>query len=85
MTAALALAAAAGHELPPGDDGRLRLRDPLPAAAGRGAAARPYVVVHPAASVPARALDPDARRRPIVAGARRGGWPVVVTGRPGRR
>ncbi|MEA2393838.1 MAG: hypothetical protein QOJ82_1729, partial [Solirubrobacteraceae bacterium] len=48
---ALSLARAAGFALPDGDDGRLAVRRPLPAVdqAGR------YVVLHPGASVPARA------------------------------
>jgi ADP-heptose:LPS heptosyltransferase len=50
---AMALARAAGYELPPGDDGRLDVRHPLPdvgALTGPG----PYVVLHPGASAPAR-------------------------------
>src|SRR3954469_4139636 len=55
---ALSLARAAGFELPPGDDGRLAVRRPLPPAAhGRRGRDLPpgYVVLHPGASVPARA------------------------------
>ncbi|TFV62658.1 glycosyltransferase family 9 protein, partial [Blastococcus sp. CT_GayMR20] len=48
---ALSLARAAGFPLPPGDDGRLAVRRPLPEV-GR---APGYVVLHPGASVPARA------------------------------
>ena len=55
---ALGLARAAGFELPPGDDGRLRLRGPLPDVAEL-TGGEPYVVVHPGASVPARACPPD--------------------------
>jgi ADP-heptose:LPS heptosyltransferase len=48
---ALSLARAAGFGLPPGDDGRLRVRAdaPLPPEVTGG----PYVVVHPGTSVPA--------------------------------
>lgn len=83
VTAALALAAAAGHALPPGDDGRLRLRTPLPPLPA-GVPGTAYVVVHPAASVPARSLDPT-HARAIVAALVQDGWPVVVTGGPGDR
>ena len=47
-----------GYRLPDGDDGRLRLGCPLDPA---GAPDGPYVVVHPGASVPARACPPTAR------------------------
>jgi ADP-heptose:LPS heptosyltransferase len=50
---ALTLARAAGYELPPGDDGKLAVRHPLPGVStltGPG----PYVVLHPGASAPAR-------------------------------
>jgi ADP-heptose:LPS heptosyltransferase len=75
----LSLVATLGHRLGPGDDGRLRLRPSgrvrtdLPAPA--------YVVVHPGASVPARALRPelaDATASALVAA----GHCVVVTGGP---
>jgi ADP-heptose:LPS heptosyltransferase len=83
VTAALALAEAAGHVLAPGDDGRLRLRTPLPVAPA-GLPSTPYVVVHPSASVPARSLDP-AHARAVVTALVGDGWPVVVTGGPGDR
>jgi ADP-heptose:LPS heptosyltransferase len=75
---ALDLAAAAGHPLPPGDDGALRIRrgDRLGSPAGE------YVVVHPGASVPARAWGPERNAELVdvlVAAGRR----VVVTGAPG--
>ena len=78
---ALSLAAAAGHRLPAGDDGRLAVRRPLPAVAD----AMPngdYVVLHPGASAPARAWPADR----FAESARRletAGWHVVVTGSPG--
>jgi len=73
--------AAAGFALPAGDDGRLRVRTPLPAVShltGPG----PYVVVHPGASVPARAWSP-ARAAAAVAELTAAGRRVVVTGGPG--
>jgi histidinol-phosphate phosphatase family protein len=73
---ALSLAAAAGFPLPDGDDGRLRLRRPLPAVAGLP---DEYVVVHPGASVPARACPPQ-RCRDFVAALAAAGHRVVVTG-----
>jgi ADP-heptose:LPS heptosyltransferase len=76
----LSLAATLGYRLPEGDDGRLALRPErprvdLPELVGRGG----YVVVHPGASVPARAWDPERHAAlvdTLVAGGRR----VVVTG-----
>lgn len=76
---ALSLAEAAGHRLPPGDPPRLRVKlsaqlPPLPG--------EPYVVVHPGASVPARAWEPDAWAELVgVLSAR--GERVLVTGSPG--
>jgi heptosyltransferase III len=83
VEAALALAAAAGHRLPAGDDGRLRVRGPLPdpAALLGTVAGRRYVVVHPGASVPARAPSPQVAAA-IVRALTGAGWPVVVTGGP---
>jgi ADP-heptose:LPS heptosyltransferase len=73
---ALSLAAAAGFPQPANDDGRLAMRvatsNPL-------ADLRPYVVVHPGATVPARAWDPE-RNRALVAGLAARGDTVVVTG-----
>jgi ADP-heptose:LPS heptosyltransferase len=71
---ARSVAAAAGFALPPGDDGRLRVRVPAVARGG-------YVVVHPGASVPARACPPDVVRA-IVAALTDAGHRVVVTGGP---
>lgn len=73
---ALSLADACGFPAPPGDDGRLRLRGPLPTA--RPVEAR-YVVVHPGASVSARALPVDLASTVLGLLVRRG-RNVVVTG-----
>lgn len=77
----LALCTAAGHRLSPGDDGALRVELPprtvtLPM--------RPYVVVHPGASVPARAL-PRGTAAEIVGALTRRGTDVVVSGSLGER
>jgi HAD superfamily hydrolase (TIGR01662 family) len=71
---ARSVAAAAGFALPPGDDGRLRLGI---AAVPRGG----YLVVHPGASVPARACPP-AVVRAIVAALTGAGHRVIVTAGP---
>ena len=78
----VSVAVAAGF--PPPADLRLRVRMPLPDArrpAGvlGGAQASGYVVVHPGASVPARAPLPQ-RCAEYVRALTRDGWPVVVTG-----
>lgn len=80
--AAVELAGAAGFPLPPGDDGRLRVR--CPAAAPGLTGPEPYVVVHPGASVAARRWSPErsAQAVRLLAGA---GHRVVVTGGPGER
>ncbi|MBX6388501.1 MAG: glycosyltransferase family 9 protein [Frankia sp.] len=84
---ALSTAAALGYPLPVGDDGRLAVRWPLPdpaplLGAAIARAVGRYVVLHPGASVPARAWP--ARRFAVLAGAlAEGGRPVVVTGGPG--
>lgn len=72
----LSLAAAAGFPLPGGDDDRLRLRE-TPATTLDG----PYVVLHPSASVPARAPSPEHAAR-LVAALAAAGHRVVVTGGP---
>jgi ADP-heptose:LPS heptosyltransferase len=72
----LSLARAAGFELPAGDDGRLRMKV---AAHNPVAGTRPYIVVHPGATVSARAWHPSASRdlvRTLAAAGER----VVVTG-----
>ena len=80
---ALSLARAAGFALPPGDDGRLAVRRPLPnvenLTAGSG-----YVVVHPGASAPARQW-PAQRCAQAVRALADAGHRVLVTGSPGER
>ncbi|ROS79021.1 glycosyltransferase family 9 protein [Cellulomonas sp. PhB143] len=78
VEAALDLARAAGHRLPPGDDGRLAVEA---SAADVRTPDGPYVVVHPGASVPARAPRREVARE-IVAELARRGRRVVVTGGP---
>ena len=76
---ALDLAAAAGFPLPPGDDAALAVRsDSVPAGLPAGA----YVVVHPGASVPARAWAPE-RSAALVRALAAAGRRVAVTGAPG--
>ena len=80
---ALSLAYAAGLALPPGDDGALRVRQPLPDVGhlvGRG----PYVVLHPGTSVAARAW-PVSRFAETSARLTGSGRRVVVTGAPSER
>ena len=77
---ALSLARAAGFDLPAGDDGRLAVRRPLPPVAhGPG-----YVVLHPGASVPARAW-PAHRCAEAVEALSDAGHRVLVTGGSGER
>src|SRR6266511_1167722 len=83
VTAADGAASAAGFPLPPGDDGRLAVRRPLPAVPA-GLPSGGYVVVHPGASVPARACPPELCRA-IVGALVRAGRRVVVTGGFGER
>ncbi|MDD9207515.1 glycosyltransferase family 9 protein [Georgenia sp. 10Sc9-8] len=80
VEAALDLTVAAGGALPNGDDGRLRLRSPLPAV-DHLLPGHSFVVVHPGASVPARALDP-AHAQDLVGALEDAGRTVVVTGSP---
>jgi ADP-heptose:LPS heptosyltransferase len=75
----LDLVFAAGFELPPGDDGALRVSG-VPAVRP----ADEYVVVHPGASVPARAWAPG-RSAQLVEALVAAGRTVVVTGAPGER
>ncbi|GGK89383.1 ADP-heptose:LPS heptosyltransferase [Curtobacterium luteum] len=80
---ALRIARAAGFALPADDAGRLAVRhdvDPPDSVAGLGR----YVVVHPGASVPARAW-PAEQHRELVSAYAAAGIRVVVTGSPGER
>ncbi|MGY1786757.1 glycosyltransferase family 9 protein [Geodermatophilus sp. SYSU D00698] len=77
---ALSLARAAGFDLPDGDDGRLAVRRPLPAVGHEPG----YVVLHPGASVPARAW-PAERCAEAVEALADAGRRVLVTGGPGER
>jgi ADP-heptose:LPS heptosyltransferase len=79
---ALAVAKAAGMELPPGDDGRLAVipRPEVTELTGGGR----YVVLHPGASVPARAWSPDRCAKAVVELESRG-HRVLVTGGPAER
>src|SRR4051794_39144444 len=79
---ALDLAASAGFPLPPGDDRALRIRPSEETVAGLPAGE--YVVVHPGASVPARAWEPDANAE-LVRALAEAGRSVVVTGAPAER
>ena len=72
----LDLVRAAGFELPGGDAGELRVKPVTPA--------DDCVVVHPGASVPARAWAPE-RNAELVAELTAAGRRVVVTGGPGER
>jgi ADP-heptose:LPS heptosyltransferase len=77
----LRLAEAAGFALPAGDVGDLRVHADLPSTSALTGES-PYVVVHPGASVPARAPGPQwcaQLVRSLLAAGRR----VVVTGGPG--
>jgi ADP-heptose:LPS heptosyltransferase len=77
----LSLAAAMGFVLPPGDDGSLAVHAEEAEEPFGGA---PYVVVHPGASVPARAWPPE-RHRELVATLAEAGRKVAVTGAPAER
>jgi len=82
----LSLMRAMGHELPDSDDGALRVRalDDIADAARPFDADTPYVVVHPGASVPARAWAPE-RHAELVGALAGSGWRVAVTGTAGER
>ncbi|MDK3257063.1 glycosyltransferase family 9 protein [Blastococcus capsensis] len=77
---ALSLARAAGFELPDGDGGRLAVRRPLPPVAHEPG----YIVLHPGASVPARAW-PVERCAEAVQALSDAGHRVLVTGGPGEK
>jgi ADP-heptose:LPS heptosyltransferase len=79
---ALSLVATMGYHLPPGDDGLLAVNVAVPGAAFAGWDGEPYVVVHPGASVSARAWHPD-RCAAAVEALADAGYRVVVTGGPG--
>lgn len=74
----LSLVSTLGYRLPSEDDGRLALREPLPDVTPLVGASG-YVVVHPGASVRARAYAPE-RYRVVVDELLRAGFRVVVTG-----
>lgn len=75
----LSVVATLGYRLPPTDDGRLRIRrQPVDNPAGQPG----YVVVHPGASVPARAWDAD-RNAAAVDELLAAGFRVAVTGGTG--
>ncbi|MBW3602642.1 MAG: glycosyltransferase family 9 protein [Actinobacteria bacterium] len=80
----LSLVRALGYELPPGDDGRLRVMRSRSTAPPAPLPDEPFVVVHPGASVPARAWSP-ARNTQLVDALVESGWHVVVTGSPSER
>lgn len=84
---ALSLVRAAGYELPDGDDGRLAVRPPptswLPCAASVPWQ-EDFVVLHPGASVPARAW-PQHRWQELARLLSDRGRRVVVTGGPRER
>lgn len=75
---ALSLVRAMGYDLPASDDARMAMRD-LPASVDLPF--RKYVVVHPGATVPARAWFPDRNAR-LVELLCANGYNVVVTGAP---
>jgi ADP-heptose:LPS heptosyltransferase len=84
---ALSLARAAGFDLPADDDGRLAVRRPLPPVAhdpGGPDLSPGYIVLHPGASVPARAW-PAHRCAEAVEALADAGHRVLVTGGPGER
>lgn len=78
VTRSLGLVEAAGYRLPPADDGRLAVLVPETSSLELPAS---YVVVHPGASVPARAWEPEKNRALVGELAERGNN-VVVTGGP---
>ena len=92
VEAALDLAQRAGAQLPVDDDGLLAVRRPLPAVPPQaehvlgvgGGWRQRSVVVHPGASVPARAPLPEDSRA-MAARLARDGWDVLVTGSAAER
>jgi ADP-heptose:LPS heptosyltransferase len=79
----LSLLRAAGFALPLDDDGGRAVRRPLPDTHPL-TGDRPYVVVHPGASVPSRAPSPGWAAE-LVRALDAAGHRVVVTGGPGER
>jgi ADP-heptose:LPS heptosyltransferase len=77
----LSLVATLGYQLPRGDDGSLQVRRPLP---DPPPLPERFVVIHPGASVPARALPPELAAA-VADGLAGRGWAVVVTGSPSER
>ena len=77
---ALAVARAAGFDLPDGDDGALAVSADLPDVT-QLVGSRPYVVAHPGTSAPARAW-PEHRCVEAVEALGARGWHVLVTGDP---
>jgi ADP-heptose:LPS heptosyltransferase len=76
----LSLVREAGYDLPPGDDGRLRVWETTESHRPEAS----YVVVHPGVSVPARAWATD-RYAELVDELHAQGRRVVVTGGPGEK
>jgi ADP-heptose:LPS heptosyltransferase len=79
----LSLAWAAGFDLPPGDDGRLAVRAPVPGTSHLTGAG-PYLVLHPGATAPARQW-PKQRWEEAVTELTQRGRRVVLTGGPAER
>ncbi|MBA3422281.1 MAG: glycosyltransferase family 9 protein [Thermoleophilaceae bacterium] len=77
----LSLVGACGYELPAGDEGWLAIRRSAGTPPGMSPEV-PYVVVHPGASVPARAWAPE-RNAALVDALLEDGRRVVVTGSAG--
>lgn len=75
----LATAEGAGYRLPPGDEGRLAVRRPLPTAHVGVRPGDPFLVVHPGTSAPARAYPP-ARWASAIDRLVTDGWQIAVTG-----
>ena len=85
--AQLRIALACGGALPPGDDGRLRLRPEALSterSGGHVPGTSPYVVLHPGTSVTARAW-PAEHHRELAGLLAAAGYGVVVTGAPDER
>lgn len=78
VTAALSLAEAAGHCLPPGDQRRLEVRRPLPPLP-TGMPCGPFVVLHPSASVKSRSMT-ALHAGQVAQALVDDGWGLVVTG-----